>query len=83
MFFKDDVEWSLQGLMKVLVEADKLWNEHGQTLVITSLMEGNHSEDSKHYYGKAVDLRTRYFSTIERFKVANKLEERLGKAYFV
>lgn len=82
-FFKRDVEWELQGILKAIVEADKLWDEYGQQLVVTSLMEGEHSEDSKHYVGKAADFRIRYFTAKEKKEVARELGERLGRAYFV
>jgi len=83
MFFKEAVEWKLQGITKILLEADQLWTARGQDLVVTSLMEGTHGENSKHYVGKAVDLRTRYFSTEEKLLVADALRKRLGRAYYV
>lgn len=61
---------SLQGLdismRHALIKADKIWNELGQELVITSGTDGEHSAGSLHYYGLAVDLRTRYFSDEEK-----------------
>ena len=44
-----------------LLNADRIWWEHGQELVVTSGLEGEHSAGSWHYYGLAVDFRTRYF----------------------
>lgn len=40
--------------------AEGVWEENGvHTLVVTSLLDGTHSEKSLHYVGKAVDLRTK------------------------
>ena len=76
--------WGLQPQMqRVLKEADKIWSEHGQELVITSARDGIHSAGSLHYYGFAVDLRTRYFSPNAKRQVANDLDDILGEDYDV
>ncbi|MBA1447075.1 MAG: hypothetical protein M3H12_04465 [Chromatiales bacterium] len=46
----------------VLVVADNLWRLLGHDLVVTAGTDGTHSAGSLHYFGLAVDLRTRYFS---------------------
>ena len=38
---------------------EALYYKHGQSLVVTSLTDGKHSESSLHYVGKAVDVRTK------------------------
>ena len=45
----------------VLAMANKIWALLGQELVVTCGVNGTHSAGSLHYYGCAVDLRTRYF----------------------
>lgn len=52
----------------VLIEADQIWKDLGQELVITSGTDSAHSAGSLHYYGYAVDLRTRYFTQEEKYK---------------
>ncbi len=52
----------------VLVEADKIWKRYGQELVVTSGLDGVHSAGSLHYYGRALDFRTRYFTSEEEKK---------------
>ena len=47
----------------VLIEAETIWKRAGEELVITGGLDGTHSAGSLHYYGFALDLRTRYFST--------------------
>lgn len=79
---------SLVGLQiqmrKVLEEATQVWNSHDKLLVITSGTEGEHSPGSMHYYGYALDLRTRYFKDLEEVtKVANELQKALGGWYDV
>lgn len=77
----------MQGLqfdMKlVLQQANIVWKNHGQELVITSALDGTHSASSYHYFGYALDLRTRYFTITERESVAKDLRVLLGKAYTV
>jgi len=56
---------SLAGLQiemrPALMAAEKIWVNYGRELVITSGTDGEHSAGSLHYYGYAVDFRTRYF----------------------
>ncbi len=49
----------------VLRHAERLWVAHGQEdgVTITEALGGTHSATSWHYYGLALDLRTRYFTT--------------------
>lgn len=60
-----------------LIIADRIWREHGQELVVTSGLDGEHSAGSLHYYGLALDFRSRYFSPEEKAKVVRALRERL------
>lgn len=62
----------------VHIVAEGIWNNHGQELVVTSGMEGEHSAGSLHYYGYAVDYRTRYFTPAEKRSVASALQSRLN-----
>jgi len=65
----------------VLIAADELWREYGKELAVTSGLDGTHSAGSLHYYGLAVDLRTRYFN--QPGKIADELQQRLGSEYDV
>jgi len=67
----------------VLREADRIWKAHGQELVITCAMDGMHSAGSLHYYGQAVDLRSRYFTDSQKDSVVNQLNSTLGINYDV
>lgn len=63
----------------VIIEAAQVWENQGEELVITSTCEGIHSPGSLHYFGWAVDLRTRYFDQKQKLCVKNQLENRLHK----
>ena len=78
----------LAGLSKVmrpvLMYCEKLWAKHGQELVITAGLDGTHSAGSLHYYGEALDLRTRYFTEEQIGEIVNDLYKYLGpKGYDV
>ena len=67
----------------ILIIADKLWHKYGQELVITAGLDGAHSAGSLHYYGLAVDMRTRYFDKATQAKITAELKRRLGYNYDV
>ncbi len=85
MKFKEGV--SLIGLQlpmrKVFIVVDKLWQEHGEEAIITSGTDGTHSAGSLHYFGYAVDVRTRYFDSVIQTIIWKKLQSRLGATYDV
>ena len=84
MKVKDDSVniWGLQKEMQpVLKWADVLWKEYDEELVITSARDGIHSAGSLHYYGLAVDMRTRYFEPYEIEEIATELRNTLGPDY--
>jgi hypothetical protein len=58
--------------------AEKIWREHMQELVVTSGLEGTHSAGSLHYYGYALDFRTRYFTDYEKEVVQKELQKALS-----
>ncbi len=52
-------------------------------LTITALLDGTHMENSLHYKGLAVDLRTHYFSKPTQGLLLQRLKEALGPEYDV
>jgi hypothetical protein len=72
---------TLQGLKlrmrPVLQAAERIWRNNGQELVVTSGTDGTHSAGSLHYYGYALDFRTRYFEEQDRYKVFKELSDDL------
>ena len=70
-------------MRKVLVSANEVWTSHGQTLWVTAALDGEHSAGSLHYYGYAVDLRSRYFDAAEKLSVVRDLKFKLGADYDV
>lgn len=76
---------SLQGLKiimrKVLVKAEEVWEKNDKELVVTSGTDSTHSAGSVHYYGYALDLRTRYFNKATTNKVLRSLRKDIGANY--
>lgn len=70
-------------MRKVLIEAEHIWKKYGQELVVTSGLDGTHSAGSLHYYGRALDFRTRYFTNEICNQVANELKANLPNDYDV
>lgn len=70
-------------MCKGLGIASAVWNEFGQELVVTSAMDGTHSDGSLHPSGNAADLRTNYFAPAIRKDVKARLEEKLGPDFDV
>lgn len=70
--------WGLDINMRIaLVHADEVYRENGHELVITSARDGMHSAGSLHYYGLAIDTRTRFFTETEKLKVFEEIQGRL------
>ena len=67
----------------VLRAADKIWKQNGQELVITEAAGGDHSAGSLHYYGYAVDMRTRDFMQEDVEEIRHDLALKLGSDYDV
>lgn len=82
MGLKDDtvrVKGISTELLFGLMVANDVYKNHGQELIITSLVDGKHSETSLHYDGDAADLRTYFFKDKKEIEqVAQELRERLG-----
>jgi hypothetical protein len=74
---------SLSGLQlamrPALQVAEYVWKEYGEELVVTSGTDGVHSAGSLHYYGYALDFRTRYFDYETKMKVFRDLVYQLRK----
>lgn len=85
--FRKDESVNIYGLnvvmQPVLKYAAIIWRKYGQEVVVTSARDGIHSVGSLHYYGYAVDLRTRYFDDHVIPQVAQDLRLELGSDYQV
>lgn len=77
------VECEADGVMKIIMTALDIYEDLGVPLVITSLTDGTHMENSKHYSGEAVDLRTFYFTKAIAEDVTWQLQVELGNNYDV
>lgn len=88
MLLKDNVVMAGLSLhmRPVLIAADAIWRRHGREdgVTVTSALDGLHSAGSLHYYGLALDFRTRYFTNDERMAVYSDLcYELSGEEYTV
>ena len=86
MILKDGVNiWGLDISMRpVLANAEKIWRKYGQELVVTSARDNIHSAGSVHYYGYALDFRTKYFDNEEDvWQIVHELSSALGDKYRV
>lgn len=71
-------------IMIAAIVANEVYATHGRNLVITSISDGKHSENSYHYKGLAIDCRTHYFSgQDEILQVASAITAHLGFCYDV
>lgn len=82
-----DASVSVDGLMpelwRAVSVAGAFWRERGDTLTITSGLDGTHSATSFHPKGLAVDLRTSHLTPAEILDRAGELLVRLGGGYDV
>ena len=65
----------------VLIEADRIMRIFKKELVVTSALDGEHSPGSLHYYGFALDFRTRHLDDDEKVKFHDELSYRLTSNY--
>ncbi|WP_346856591.1 hypothetical protein [uncultured Draconibacterium sp.] len=55
----------------------------GKEAVVTSILDGKHSKESKHYDGNAFDLRTYIYTTEQINDLIELLRNELGRDYDV
>ncbi len=53
-----DIRGMQPQVVLAMVTADRIYEEAGRELVVTSVCDGKHGEGSLHYSGSAFDLRT-------------------------
>jgi hypothetical protein len=67
----------------VMIAVGEVWRSLGETACVTSALDGSHSDGSLHYYGFALDFRTRYFNDQQITRARNTLVNRLPQPYDV
>ncbi len=71
-------------MLLALWVAESVYQEMGATeIVVTSFTDGKHKIGSKHYSGKAMDLRIWSLGEDKRKPATELIQHRLGAAYFV
>lgn len=69
-------------LLAVMV-AKSVFEDHGYELILTEGTGGEHMEASLHYYGQAIDIRTRHVPEELRHELSDDLRRRLTDDYDV
>lgn len=72
-----------QELVSALGVAQSVYASFGQPFTVTSLTEGQHVTNSKHYIGQAADLRTNGLDPATVPQIASTLQAQLGPEYYV
>lgn len=85
MIVLDNVNiWGLLPEMKpVLALQQKFFDRVGKNFVVTSARDGIHSAGSYHYYGYAVDSRTRDLTEAQKQELVQFLKDNLSSHYDV
>lgn len=64
-----------------IIIVNSVFSLYGYSTVITSLMEGQHMEGSKHYKGLAVDIRSHIIDQEELSKIIVMCQNALGENF--
>jgi len=67
-------------MVLALVIANRIYTDHGETLVVTSALDGEHMRASLHYVGAAADVR---YPILAHKTLIRELREALGTNYDV
>ena len=67
----------------VMPAIQKVYENHGVELVVTSAIDGKHSRGSLHYAGAALDLRTRDCTRETAERITDALTDALGQDFDV
>ncbi len=78
-----DVRGIQPEILLARIIAGEIFARYDAACIITSVVEGKHREDSKHYTGQSVDLRTRHLDERLRPVIAEAISKALGPQYDV
>lgn len=70
-------------IVLAIIIIEPICDELGVDLVITSCRDGEHSKNSKHKLGFAIDIRTRDLQDQEKIKLAQDIRAALTSEFFV
>lgn len=72
------IEGARPELIIGLMVADTVYARYNTELVVTSIMEGRHMTNSKHYDGLAADLRIKNVLAVRHMELLGALKNSLG-----
>lgn len=62
-------------ILLALMAAERVFEKYGYDCIVTSVNDGKHSINSKHYVGYAVDLRSKHIKTLkEKLDIFSELK---------
>lgn len=67
-------------IRRTLVKLDRIYSNNGDSLVITSTYEGNHSPSSLHYRNDAIDIR---MPARDKRSIVSEIKTTLGQDFDV
>ncbi|HQK28460.1 MAG TPA: hypothetical protein PLC85_11090 [Smithellaceae bacterium] len=71
-------------IRNAMCTADRISQEvAGKEIVITSLIDGVHSKNSRHYSGNAFDMRVWIYTDSQRSQITKRLKSELGRDFDV
>ena len=70
-------------ILLAIIIADRIFEQYQNELVITSVNDGKHMNNSLHFNGFAVDFRSRTFTEPQLINVIQELKVSLGENYDV
>lgn len=85
MQIKEGVILSLhESMMPALIICESCFRKAGYEFVVTSGVEGRHSPNSLHYFGRAIDCRINHILSDRDVElIADTIRRRLGETYDV
>jgi len=70
-------------MILAIIAAQAIFGREEEILIITSIVDGEHSVTSLHYTGCAIDIRTRNLTPVQQKAITKQLKLALGKDYEV
>lgn len=74
-----DIGTPTLALVYCMMVVSNVFQDYGETLVITSICDGEHMPGSFHYVGRAFDFRSRSLVSSQQWNILRSIKEKLGR----